>query len=124
MPGSTGYSVTAPGNANRALALLRQIMNHAVAGGHIALNPTRRTKMNSRPRLTRFLSEEEIICLHEALDECVAEQPDRVRQADIIRLLLYHREHEKARSRTCGGPRSTETRSGSSTARPGRERCT
>ena len=82
------YSVTAPGGANHALALLRQIMNHAVAGGHIALNPTRRTRMNSRPRLTRFLSAEEIVHLHDVLDQCVAEQPARARQADIIRLLL------------------------------------
>ena len=83
------YSVTAPGNANKALALLRQIMNHAVATGHIALNPTRRTRKNPRPRLTRFLSAEEIVRLHEALDQCVAERPARARQADIIRLLLF-----------------------------------
>ena len=83
------YSVTAPGNANHALALLRQIMNHAVASGHIALNPTRRTKKNSRPRLTRFLSAEEIVRLHEALDQSVAERPARAGQADIIRLLLF-----------------------------------
>ncbi len=82
------YSVTAPGNANNALALLRQIMNHAVATGHIALNPTRRTKMNPRPRITRFLSAEEISRLHEALDQCVAERPDWAPQADIIRLLF------------------------------------
>ena len=83
------YSVTAPGNANKALALLRQIMNHAVADGHIALNPTHRTRKNPRPRLTRFLSAEEIVRLHEALDQCVAERPARARQADIIRLLLF-----------------------------------
>ena len=83
------YSVTAPGNANKALALLRQIMNHAIADGHIALNPTRRTRINSRPRLTRFLSAEEIVRLHEALDQCVTERPAWARQADIIRLLLF-----------------------------------
>ncbi|MCY4137096.1 MAG: site-specific integrase [Rhodobacteraceae bacterium] len=83
------YSTTAPGNANKALALLRQIMNHAIATGHIALNPTRRTRMNPRPRLNRFLSAEEIIRLHDALDKFVAERPEWARQADIIRLLLF-----------------------------------
>ena len=34
-------SRTAPGSANHALALLRQILNHAVACGHIAANPVR-----------------------------------------------------------------------------------
>ncbi|MXY34689.1 MAG: tyrosine-type recombinase/integrase [Boseongicola sp. SB0664_bin_43] len=82
-------SATAPGGANKALTLLRQIMNHAVAGGLIATNPARRTRMNPRPRLTRFLSAEEIVRLHEALDKCVAERPACEGQADIIRLLLY-----------------------------------
>ena len=83
------FSATSPGNANKGLALLRQIMNHAVDNGHVAVNPARLTRMNPRPRLTRFLSAEEIVRLHEALDACVAERPDREMQADIIRLLLY-----------------------------------
>ncbi|MDE0210628.1 MAG: site-specific integrase, partial [Boseongicola sp.] len=82
-------TVAAPGNANRALALLRQVMNHAVTGGLIATNPARRTKMNPRPRLTRFLSAEEIVRLHDALDRCVDERPAWDRQADIVRLLLF-----------------------------------
>ncbi len=82
------YSIAAPGNANKALAILRQILNHAVAGGLIAVNPARQTTMNPRPRLTRFLSAEEIARLIEALDHCVAERPARAPQADIIRLLL------------------------------------
>ncbi|MDE0347114.1 MAG: site-specific integrase, partial [Boseongicola sp.] len=82
-------SVTTPGAANAALSLLRQIMNHAVAGGLIVANPTRRTKKNPRPRLTRFLSAEEIVRLHEALDQCVAERRAWERQADILRLLLH-----------------------------------
>ena len=82
------YSITAPGNANKALAILRQILNHAVAGGLIAVNPARRTTMNPRPRLTRFLSAAEIARLIEALDHCVADRPARAPQADIIRLLL------------------------------------
>ena len=83
------YSATAPGGANQALALLRQIMNHAVSLGLITTNPARRTRMNPRPRLNRFLSAEEIGRLHEALDGCVAERPACAEQADMIRLLLY-----------------------------------
>ena len=63
-----GYSTTAPGGANSALLMLRQIMNHAVARGHIETNPTRGVKRNPRPKLTRFLSREEIGRLHEVLD--------------------------------------------------------
>ncbi len=82
-------SATAPGNANKALALLRQVMNHAVAGGLVAANPARRTRTNPRPRLTRFLSADEIVRLHQALDECVAGRPAWEGQAEIIRLLLH-----------------------------------
>ena len=82
-------SVTVPGSANKALELLRQIMNHAISNGLIAINPARRTRMNPRPRLTRFLSAEEIVRLHEALDRCVEERPACAVQADIVRLLLY-----------------------------------
>ncbi len=82
-------SATAPGNANKALALLRQIMSHAVANGLIATNAARRARMNPRPRLTRFLSAEEIVRLHEALGQCVAERPSCEGQADILRLLIH-----------------------------------
>jgi len=82
-------SATAPGNANKALALLRQVMDHAVAGGLVAANPARRTRMNPRPRLTRFLSAGEIVRLHQALGECVAGRPAWEGQADIVRLLLH-----------------------------------
>ena len=68
---------------------MRQIMNHAVDDGLVDANPARLTRTNPRPRLTRFLSAEEIVRLHEALDACVAERPDREMQAEIIRLLLY-----------------------------------
>ena len=51
-----GYSTTAPGGANSALLVFRQIMNHAIARGHIETNPTRGVKRNPRPKLTRFLS--------------------------------------------------------------------
>ena len=82
-------TVEAPANANRSLALLRRVMNHAVAGGLISTSPARHTRMNPRPKLTRFLSAEEIVCLHEALDRCVDERPAWERQANIVRLLLY-----------------------------------
>ena len=83
-----GYSATAPGGANSALLVLRQIMNHAVARGHIETNPTRGLKRNPRPKLTRFLSREEIGRLHEVLDRYEARWPSSKVQADIIRLLL------------------------------------
>ena len=83
-----GYSATAPGGANSALLVFRQIMNHAIARGHIETNPTRGLKRNPRPKLTRFLSREEIGRLHEVLDRYEAKRPSSKSQADIIRLLL------------------------------------
>ena len=82
------YSRTAPGGANQALGLLRRILNQAVACGHIDTNPARDVKRNPRPKLTRFLSREEIHRLHRALDRHAGSRPSRARQADIIRLLL------------------------------------
>ena len=81
-----GYSRTAPGNANHALALFRQIMNFAVACGHIDTNPAQGTRPNRRPKLTRFLSRDEIERLHRVLDDHYAKGSRA--QADIIRLLL------------------------------------
>ena len=63
-----GYSATAHGSANSALLVFRLIMNHAISRGHIETNPTRGLKRNPRPKLTRFLSREEIRRLHEVLD--------------------------------------------------------
>ena len=83
-----GYSTTAPGGANSALLVFRQIMNHAISRGHIETNPTRGLKRNPRPKLTRFLSREEIGLLHEVLDGYEPRQPSGKAQADIIRLLL------------------------------------
>ena len=82
------YSRTAPGGANQALGLLRRILNQAVACGHLDTNPTKGIKRNPRPKLTRFLSREEIHRLHRALDRHAVARPSRARQADIIRLLL------------------------------------
>jgi len=54
------YSRSAPGNANKTLALFRQILNHAIACGHIEANPMRGIACNPRRKITRFLSREEI----------------------------------------------------------------
>ena len=80
------FSGTAPGGANNGLGVLRQIMNFAIACGHIDMNPTRRIRPNRRPRLSRFLSREEIGRLHGVLD--MQTRKGRRQQADIIRLLL------------------------------------
>ena len=71
------YSRTAPGGANQALALLRQIMNAAVAVGHVASNPAKGIRANPRTKLTRFLSAEEIERLHRVLNRLVDERPSR-----------------------------------------------
>ena len=82
------YSRTAPGGANHALNLLGRILNHAVDCGHLQTNPARGVKRNPRPKLTRFLSRQEVRRLHRVLDHYAGARPSRVRQADIIRLLL------------------------------------
>ena len=82
------YSRSAPGGANRALSLLRRVLNHAILCGHLQTNPARSVKRNSRPKLTRFLSRDEVLRLHRALDHYADARPSRARQADIIRLLL------------------------------------
>ena len=80
------YSRTAPGGANRALDILRQIMNFAVACGHIETDPTGGVRRNRRPALTRFLSREEVARLHLVLDRHA--RKGKAQQADIVRLLL------------------------------------
>ena len=82
------YSRTAPGGANRALGVLRQIVNLAIALGLAETNPARGIRPNPRPKLTRFLSRDEIHRLRRTLGALVAERPARRAQADIIRLLL------------------------------------
>ena len=81
------FSRTAPGGANHALGLLRQIMNFAVACGHVDKNPARGIRPNRRPGLTRFLSREEVGRLHRVLDGQTGRGGRE--QADIIRLLLF-----------------------------------
>ena len=80
------YSRRAPGNANHCLARLRQMLNFAVAYGHIESNPAQRIVPNRRPALTRFLSREELARLHAALDAQTRQSARQ--QADIVRLLL------------------------------------
>ena len=82
------YSRTAPGGANKALEILSQIMNAALAAGHSGTAPVKGITKNPRPKLTRFLSAEEIETLHHVLDRLVDEWPSRGQQADIVRLLL------------------------------------
>ena len=82
------YSRTAPGGANHALSILRQILQFAIASGHLRLNPARDVAMNRRPALTRFLSRDELRRLHRALDRHARTGTRCARQADIIRLLL------------------------------------
>ena len=82
------YSRTAPGGANRTVQLLRQILNFAVACGHIASNPTRAIEPNRRTALTRFLAREEVQRLHRSLDRHAGRSASARQQADIIRLLL------------------------------------
>ncbi len=83
------YSRTAPGGANRALATLRQILNHAKAHGHLKANPASGVRRNPQRTFNRFLSREESKRLHAELDRLVAERPERAAQADVIRLLYY-----------------------------------
>ena len=82
------YSHTAPGGANKALEILGQIMNAALAAGHMETAPVKGIAKNPRPKLTRFLSAEEIERLHRVLDRLVEERPSRRQQADVVRLLL------------------------------------
>ena len=82
------YGETAPGGANRALDILRQLLNLAVACGLIDANPASGVKPNPRRKPTRFLFREEVRRLHDALDERVRARPSSAPKADIIRLLL------------------------------------
>ena len=84
-----GYSRGAPGGANRALENLSGILNHAIACGHITVNPARDIRQNPKRKMTRFLSGEEIRRLHAILDACVTECPANGPKADIVRLLLF-----------------------------------
>ncbi len=81
-----GYSVSAPGGANKALEILRQSLNYAVERDLILINPASSVRPNRRPKLNRFLSQDEIGQLNAALDRYV--DGNKGMQADVIRLLL------------------------------------
>ena len=84
----SAYSQTAPGGANSALKLLRQILNFAIACGHIDTNPARGVQPNRCTPRTRFLSHAELRRLHCALDEHSGKDARARPETDIIRLLL------------------------------------
>ena len=71
-----------------ALALLQQILNHAISCGDIEANSARGIRRNPGAKLTRFLSREEIRRLHRVLEGHAARSESRLQQADIIRLSL------------------------------------
>ena len=77
-----------PGAANKALAVLRQIVSGAKAAGHVGTDPVAGIRPNPGKKMTRFLSAEEIAGLHRILERLVEERPSRRPQADVIRLLL------------------------------------
>ena len=82
------YSQTAPGGANFAFSVLRQILNFAVVCGHLDVTPAHGIRTNRRTALTRFLSLDELRRLHHALDEHSRKGAGRRQQVDIVRLLL------------------------------------
>lgn len=81
------YSRTAPAGANRVLDILKQIFNYAIECGLLDANPARGVRHNPRPRVTRFLSQEELTRMHEVLDAHRGRGSGQ-QQVAIIRLLL------------------------------------
>ncbi|MDE0241573.1 MAG: tyrosine-type recombinase/integrase [bacterium] len=84
-------SRTAPSNANKCLQTLRQILNHAIACGHVPSNPASDIKLNPERKITRFLSREELDRLHGVLDRrdrSTRTRASQCQQVDIIRLLI------------------------------------
>lgn len=80
------YSRSAPGGANNALRILRQSLKFGIERGLIASNPAASVRSNRRPKISRFLSREEIRRLNEALDRRTG--GGMCAQVDILRLLL------------------------------------
>ena len=81
------YSYKAPAGANRILDILRQIFNYAIECGHLDLNPTCSVRHNPRPKVTRFLSRDEVARIHKALTAHKGRGSGQ-QQVAIIRLLL------------------------------------
>ena len=82
------YSKRAPRSANSSLTLLRLVLNHALACGHIEVNLACGIRRNPEIKLSRFLSREEIRRLHGVLDRYAHGTLSQAQQADIIRILL------------------------------------
>ena len=83
------YSQTAPGGANHALQLLRQIMKAAVASGLIAANPAQDVRKKSpHENSPGFCRPGRSTGFTEPWTGWWEERPSRMQQAEIIRLLL------------------------------------
>lgn len=82
-----GYSLTAPAGANRALDILRQILNYAIECDYLEANPTRGVRHNPRPKITRFLSRDEVERVYAALNAHRGRGSGR-QQVAIISLLM------------------------------------
>lgn len=81
------YSRTAPAGANRILDILKQIFSYAIECGHVDSNPAQGVRHNPRPKVTRFLSRDEVARVHAALRAHQGRGSGQ-QQAAIIRLLL------------------------------------
>ena len=81
------YSRTAPAGANRVLDILKQIFSYAIECGHVDSNPAQGVRHNPRPKVTRFLSRDEVARVHTALNAHRGRGSGQ-QQAAIIRLLL------------------------------------
>lgn len=81
------YSRSAPAGANRVLDILKQIFSYAIECGHLDGNPAVGVRHNPRPRVTRFLSRDEVARVHAALDAHRGRGSGQ-QQVAIIRLLL------------------------------------
>ena len=81
------YSQSAPAGANRILDILKQIFSYAIECGHLDENPAVGVRHNPRPRVTRFLSRDEVARVHAALDAHRGRGSGQ-QQVAIIRLLL------------------------------------
>ncbi len=90
------YSITHPGGANRALAVLAAICKQAEAHGYVADNPARGIRKNPSRRITRFLDATELQRLEAVLSAYARGGPRQKQAVAIIRLLLLtgcrHRE--------------------------------
>lgn len=81
------YSRTAPAGANRVVDILKQIFSYAIECGHVDSNPAQGVRHNPRPKVTRFLSRDEVARVHAALNAHRSRGSGH-QQAAIIRLLL------------------------------------